>query len=150
YIAVRLIFSTSNATTKLMELRKTKTVGIFNDHNCRIGDVDAHFDNRGCHQDVQLLVAEIAHDLVFIGWLHSDVQEPQAQAGEDRGAKTIIFNGGSLHRQGFGFFDQGTDNKSLAALLDLLGDQIVGFVAPGTSSPAGDDLLSTWRELIDD
>ena len=63
------LFATSYTATQLMKLRKTETVGIFDDHDRGIGNIDAHFDDRGRNEHIDLSCAERFHDraLLFSG-----------------------------------------------------------------------------------
>src|SRR2546422_704457 len=70
-VAVGLMLAAPDTPTKLVELRETKAICILDDHHCSVGDVDADLNHRGGNQNVQFVVAETAHHLVFINRLHS-------------------------------------------------------------------------------
>src|SRR2546425_1891216 len=37
--------------------------------------IDAYFDDGGCYENVEFVVAETTHNLVFVGGLHSAMQQ---------------------------------------------------------------------------
>ena len=126
-VAVRLRLATPNTATELVELREAKAVGIFDDHHGSIGYVDTDLDDRGGNEDVQFVVAETPHGLVFLSGLHRAVEQAHALMREDFAAQAFIFTGGGFDGQRLGFFDEGADDKSLMPIGDLVGDERVGF-----------------------
>src|SRR5258708_37969638 len=93
---------------------------------------------------------KIAHNLIFVHALHATMQETQPQIWKDRLTQALVFNSRSLNSQRFGLFYQRTNNKRLPTLCNLLGDEIVGFVALIACPPPGDNFLTARRGAIDD
>lgn len=60
------LFAASYTTAQLMKLRKTEAVGIFDDHDRSIGNIDAHFDDRGRNEHIDLSCAERFHDRTLL------------------------------------------------------------------------------------
>src|SRR6266851_2509212 len=138
-----------DTAAQLMKLRETEAVRVLDDHDAGIGHVYAYFDDRGCDKDIKLLVAVTAHDLVFIRRFHCAMQQAKAQVGENMIAKAFVLYRHRFDGQRFRFLDQWADDESLATFRDLLRDDFIGFVTASAGAPAGDDLLSTRRELVD-
>ena len=66
---------TANPTPELMELGQPEPVCAVDHHHCGVGHVDAHFDHRRGHQNVQLAVPELAHDFVLFLPGHPTVEQ---------------------------------------------------------------------------
>ena len=46
-----------------MELGEPKSFRVIDDHEICVGNVNTHFDDRGCHQNVERMVTESLHDV---------------------------------------------------------------------------------------
>src|SRR5687768_18565226 len=112
-----------------MELRKTKSFGVLNDHQRSIRDVDAYLDDRCRNKDVQFAGDELAHDLVFLCGLHLSVQKADTEPGEYFVAKLLIHFGRGLEVDLFGFLDQRVHDIHLTSALDLASDSAIYAVA---------------------
>ena len=55
-----------------------------------LGDVDADLDHRRGKQNVDLRVAEAAHDAVLVGGGEAPVEETQLQVGEDVSGEALV------------------------------------------------------------
>ncbi|CGF49028.1 Uncharacterised protein [Streptococcus pneumoniae] len=53
-----------------MKLTETEAIGIHDNHDSRIGNVDPNLNNRRRNQNIRLSLLEILHDLVFFVTLH--------------------------------------------------------------------------------
>ena len=91
-----------------MQLREAHALGVLDDHQRRIGNVDSHFDDRRRHQQLDLAVFEAAHG-EFLGWRrHAAVNQSNAQVRQGRRQ----CGGGLLRRLVWhllGFVDQRAD-----------------------------------------
>ena len=58
-----------------MQLRKPEAFGMLDHHDAGVGDVDAHFDDRGGDQDLDFVVGKIRHHLVFGSRRHRAMQQ---------------------------------------------------------------------------
>ena len=56
-----------DAAAQLMQLRQSETLGIFNEHDRCIRNIDAHFDHRRADQRVRLSGTKSLHDRLLIG-----------------------------------------------------------------------------------
>ena len=149
HVAVGLVLAASDTAPELVELREAEAVGVLDYHDGGVGYVDADLDDGGGDQDVQFVVAEAAHGLILLCWLHCAVDEAQTLVGKDLAAQAFVLDGGGFGGQCFGLLDQGADDERLPTLRDLMGDERVRLVAPCAAAPARDDLLPTGRQLVD-
>src|SRR6266511_1154547 len=72
--ALRGVLAAADPATQLMELREAITLGSLDEHDRRVGDVDAHLDHAGRHQHVGLSRREALHRLLFLPGGHLAVQ----------------------------------------------------------------------------
>ena len=49
-----------------MKLAESKAIGIFNDHQRGVADINTHLDHRGCHQNINFMPEKCTHG-VFLG-----------------------------------------------------------------------------------
>ena len=64
---------------QLMELRESETLGMLDEHDARVRDVDADFDDGGRDEDVDGVVTERAHRGVAFVRLQAAVHQPDPQ-----------------------------------------------------------------------
>ena len=65
-----------------MELRQAETLGVLDDHNRGIGNVDADLDDGGSDENPQLAVAKLAHDVVALVRFHAAMDQADAKVFE--------------------------------------------------------------------
>ncbi|MOA57315.1 hypothetical protein D3C78_1814720 [compost metagenome] len=65
-----------------MELRKTQTLRVFDNHQAGVGYVYAHFNYRGGNQQMQLTLFEGLHHRLFVCWLHAAMHQSDVQLRE--------------------------------------------------------------------
>ena len=72
---------------QLVQLGQPEALGIFDNHQAGVGHVDAHFDDGGGDQQLQLATLELLHHRGFLGRFHAPVDQPDAQpdSGGDGG-----------------------------------------------------------------
>ncbi len=64
--AIALVGTAADAAAELMELREAEALGMIDDHEGGVGDVDADLDDSGRDEDVKIAARELAHgDLFF-------------------------------------------------------------------------------------
>src|ERR1043165_2991973 len=56
----------ADSATQLMQLRQAKAIRVLDDHQRRIGNIDANLDYHGRHQQIELMVAEELHHTVLL------------------------------------------------------------------------------------
>jgi hypothetical protein len=62
-----------------VELRKTQTLRVFNNHQAGVGHVYAHFDHRRGNQQMQLTQFESLHHRLFVGRFHTTMHQADIQ-----------------------------------------------------------------------
>ena len=88
--AVALGGAAADASAKLMDLGEAEALGVFDDHDGGVGDVDADLDDGGCDQDVDLAALEAGHgDFLLVG-AEAAVEQAEAQAAERAGAQLVV------------------------------------------------------------
>ena len=55
----------ADASAQLVKLGEAETLGMFDDHDGGVGNVDANFDDGGGDEDLHFIAAETLHDIVF-------------------------------------------------------------------------------------
>ncbi|MBA7624126.1 hypothetical protein ES703_31530 [subsurface metagenome] len=79
-----------------MELGQAKALGVLNEHDRGIGDVDPHLNDRGGDQDVHLLILEVSHYLFLLITRHLAMNETDFEVREDLRLKMFLHFGGGL------------------------------------------------------
>ncbi|MNR03459.1 hypothetical protein D3C85_1193520 [compost metagenome] len=74
--------ATSDAATQLVELRKTQTFRVFDDHQTGIGYIHADFDNCSGDQQMQLALFECLHHGLLFSRFHSAMNQSDIQLGK--------------------------------------------------------------------
>ncbi len=64
----------ADAATELVELREAEAIGVFNDHERGIGNIDADFDDGGADEGVKGAGAEAGHHGVALGVVEATVE----------------------------------------------------------------------------
>ena len=65
-----------------MQLRQTKTFGMFNHNDTGLGNIDAHLNNGCGDQQLRPACAEILHRAVTLSGFHFAVRQRDADAGQ--------------------------------------------------------------------
>ena len=80
--AVGLLGAAADPASELVELREPEAVGLLDDHDRRVRDVDADLDHGRRDEHVELAVLERPHHLAPVGRLQPAVDQADAVAGE--------------------------------------------------------------------
>ena len=80
-----LFAAAADAAAELVELREAEAVGVFDDHDGGVGDVDADLDDGGGDEGVDEVLAEAFHDVLAGGTVHAAVDEADAEVFEPVG-----------------------------------------------------------------
>ncbi len=67
----------ADASAKLVELGESEALGVLDDHDGGVGDVDANFDNCGGDEDLRFVLAEALHDVFFFVAGEAPVEEAE-------------------------------------------------------------------------
>lgn len=73
------ILAAADAAAKLVELGEAETMAAFDGHERGVGDVDAHFDDRGRDEHLDVTGTETVHHGVFFGGRHAAVNEAEPE-----------------------------------------------------------------------
>src|SRR5919199_651191 len=87
--AVRLLRAAADATAQLVQLRKAEPVGLLDDHDRRVRDVDADLDDGRRHEDVEIAPLELVHDGTPLRGAHSPVEAADAELAELRAPQAV-------------------------------------------------------------
>jgi hypothetical protein len=101
--AVALCGAAADASAELVHLREAEALGVVDDHDGGVGDVDADFDDGGGDEDVDLAALEAGHGDLFVVGAEAAVEEAEAQACERAGAEFVVHLGGGAE---FGFLGE--------------------------------------------
>ena len=83
--------SAPHASSKLMELGESESLRVLDDHDGGVGDVDAHLDDGGRDEEVDLAAREVRHHGCLVLGGQASVEQPQAQPGESgRGGEPVV------------------------------------------------------------
>ncbi len=72
---------------QLVQLREAEAIGVDDEHDRCVGHVDADFDHRGSHEDVDLAALEALHGLFLLVRFHASVQHGHTPVGEALGRR---------------------------------------------------------------
>ena len=72
---IRLTRSTTDTASELVHLGQSKTIRPFNDHQRRIGYIDANFNHRCSNEDLGLSTHKISHDRILFLCFEASVKE---------------------------------------------------------------------------
>lgn len=116
--AVGGVGAASDASAELVELGESEAVGVVDEHDGGVGDVDADFDDGGGDEGVDVVLAEVLDDVVFGVAVDASVEECDLVGFESFGPG-LVSAGGGLGVDFFGVFDEGVDEVDLASLVEL-------------------------------
>ncbi len=131
---VGLFLTATDSAAKLVKLGEAEAVGVLDDHDGGIRDIDADFDDGGSDENLDFVAAELLHDGVFFFGFEAAVEKADFGFREKFGGEAIV-----LGHRGFQFllrfFDDGIDDVGLAAFRDFAPEKFpdageFGFVAP--------------------
>ena len=132
-----------------MQLRQAKPLSAFDEHDRRVGHVDAHLDHGRRDQHVELAIAKRAHDCVLVGRPHAAVQQSQLQRSELAGSQPLVFFGRRFGLERLRLLHQRADDEGLLPARRGTSDALVGVVALVGSKEFGDGELAARRHLVD-
>src|SRR5437588_1787258 len=133
-----------------MKLRQAEALGMFDDHDGGVGNVDPNLNHGGRDQYLNFSLLKQAHDLLFQVGLHASVQNGDLKIGEDFLAQFAVHLHRSFEFQLFVFFDDGIDNVTLVSGCDLLTDELPDFVGALVADAACEDGCSARRHFVED
>ena len=107
-----------------MELGKSETLGIENDHDGGVGHVDTHLDDGGGHKNLCLATDKLTHLLLLVGRFHLAVNLAQAKFWEHLFKHfEAIFKVFKVYL--LALFYEWEDDIHLTSLVNLFADAVV-------------------------
>src|SRR5215813_8728360 len=133
-----------------MQLRQAEALGVFDQHDRGVRHVHADLDHGRRHQNLNLIRAERRHYALFLGGLHLSEQQADVEFREDFLAQVLVHLGRVPQIELFGLLDDRIDDVSLAALFDLVADELVNLLAPVFAAHVRRNRRAARRHLVDD
>src|SRR5882762_9986290 len=139
--------ATADASAKLVELGEAEALGVLDDHDGGVGDVNADFNDGGGDEDLRLVFAEALHDFFFFVAGEAAVQETELELGKDFAREALVFVDGSFELE-LRFLDDGIDDVGLMAGGDFAaekfpnaGEMLLGGHPRNDGGAAGRELV---------
>ena len=134
--AVRLLRAAADAAAQLVELREAEAVGLLDDHDRRVRDVDADLDHRRRHEDVELAALELVHQRAPLGGPQPSVERADAVAAELRAPQALGLLLGCARLDGLRLRDERADDVGLAPVVQVAAEACVGLGAALVRRPS--------------
>ncbi len=119
--AVGFLRAAADPSPELMKLGKAETLGVLDNHDRSVGDVDADFDDCGGDKDLDFVFSEALHHFIFFFAGETAVQEAEAQLGKNLARQALVFLDGGFQFN-LRFFNDGINDVGLVAGFDLAAD----------------------------
>jgi len=132
-----------------VERRQSKPLGVLNEHHGGVGDVHAHFDHRGGHQDLGGALLELLHHPLLLLARQPAVQQAHAELGEDVARQVFVHANGGTQVERLRLLNQGIDHVGLLARLHLGADELEGAGTLLLPQEPGLDGRAIRRQLVD-
>ena len=145
------MLAATHTATELMQLAEAETIGVFNDHQRRVGDVHTDLDHRCGDQDLRLPGHKGGHHGVLVPRLHLPVHAGDVELRKALLQVLRVFLGRfELDRQLLIFLHHGADDKDLTPPVAEFADEAVEPRPIALVHGEGIHLLPSRRELIHD
>lgn len=122
------VVTAADTSAELVELGEAVIVGVHDDHEVGVRDVDTDFDDSGGDENVDFSGGEFLHDVVFFGGFHATVEEGDGAVFEN----FLEFFGLFFDAGGFFLgvvFDGAANPVDLLVFLEIFADDGVEVVA---------------------
>ena len=120
------MLAAADAPAQLVQLRDPVAIGVLDEHDRGVRDVDADLDHGRGHEHVGAAGGEVGHRLLFGPRAHLAVHQHDLVVLELAAAQALELGGGGTRLQRLGLLDQRADDERLAAGVELLADALVG------------------------
>src|SRR5690606_13399321 len=117
--AVGRIRTATNATAKLVELRKSESLRVLDQHHRGIRHIDPYLDNRRSDKHIHRTIAEAAHYRVLLCRRQPPVQQGDPVTLQYTTGEFLKGRGCSLQIRLLRLLDNGIHHVRLPALADL-------------------------------
>ena len=111
---MRGVRATPDAAAQLMQLRQSESLGVFNEHDRCIRNIDSHFDHSRADQGVRLSGTKPLHDALLVGRTDPAMQQFAAKPPQTS-LPLLEFFRRSLGIELFALIDERINDISLAA-----------------------------------
>ena len=128
-----------------MELGEAEALGVLDDDDRCVADIDADLDHRGGDKHAGLALAEAEHGGVALGWFHASVGEADYRPEGLAKGRVAVLGGGDIEH--LGFLDQRAYPVCLGALVYRRADAFDHLVEAFERQDAGLDRLAAGRLL---
>ncbi len=142
------MLTAADAAAQLVQLRESEALGILDDHERGVRHVDADFDHRGRHQELDFSVLEAPHGAFLRGGRHAAVNQPDAELGQRRGQGRGGFLGGLVGHL-LGFIDERADPVRLPSFETGGSNPLHHLVAARLGQHHGLHGRAARRQLVD-
>src|SRR6266852_2948554 len=139
----------ADASAKLMELGEAEALGVLDDHDGGVGDIDADFDDGGGDEDLRFVFAEALHDFFFFVAGEAAVQEAELELGKNFAREALVFFHGGFQLE-LRFLDDGIDDVALVAGGDFAAEEFPDAGEMRLAGRARDDGRAAGGKLIED
>ena len=147
--AIGLLAAAADAAPQLVELSQAEPFGAVDEHDRRVGHVDADLDDARSHEKLDVAFLEGFHDGFLVLTLHAAVDEATRPLGKDGRAQLVVEGCRRLQIDGLRFLDEGADDVTLLALGHQFIHEDVDAAAHVLADGIGLDDLAARRQLVD-
>ena len=137
----------AHPAAQLVQLREPEALGVLDEHHRRIGHVDPDLDDRGRHEDLDLVVAERAHRALARLGGHAAVHQADAELRE-RLLEPLRHRGGGFEIGLLRFLDHGIHDVGLMTGRRLAAQKFVDLGARRFRPQRRLDRRATGRPLV--
>src|SRR6266852_4868610 len=138
----------ADASAKLVKLSEAEALGVLDDHDGGVGDVDADFDDGGGDEDLRFVLAEALHDFFFFVAGEAAVQEAELELGKNFAREALVFFHGGFQLK-LGFLDDGIDDVALVSGCDFAAEKFPDAGEVLLRGHARDDGGAPGRQLVE-
>src|SRR6267378_366468 len=140
--------ATADASAKLVELGEAEALGVLDDHDGGVGDVNADFNDGGGDEDLRLVLAEALHDFFFFVAGEAAVQEAELELGKNFARQALKFFHGGFQLE-LRFLDDRINDVTLVACGDFAAEKFPNAGEMLLRGHARDDGRAAGREFIE-
>jgi hypothetical protein len=147
--AMGFLRAAADAPAKLVELGEAEALGVLDDHDGGVWDIDADFDDGSGNEDLCFVFAEALHDFFFFVAGEAAVQEAELELGKNFAREAFVFFHGGFQLE-LRFLDDGIDDVGLVAGGDFAAKRLPNAGEMLLGGHARDDRSAAGREFVED
>src|SRR5713226_3825234 len=145
---MRFLRAAADASAKLVELGEAEALGVLDDHDGGVGDVDADFDYGGGDEDLRFVFAEALHDFFLFVAGEAAVQEAELELGKNFAREALVLFHGGFQLE-LRFLDDGIDDVGLVAGGDFAAERFPDAGEMLLGGHARDDGRASGGKLVE-